>query len=432
MWDSLSVRLAERLLPGAMPVQNARSYDASSKEQSRKPEVAPEVRAKALELTKRARSNTEKLETIYDFVAQKITTVGLPLGSTGFKPRPATEVLSSGYATPEDKFVLFATLSTALELRAVPALTGYCDSKAEPRPSVFSHLLISAGDAEKQFWLDPGLEVAPFGMISPVPKKCAFLLNRGFSAPSSADHAWQPLTGQPPFAAVQHVSVDATLAPDGTLTAKLRYTMRGENELLLRMAFHQSPREQWNDVAQLLSLSDGFRGKVASVRASEPYATKEPFTVEYEIIQAKFVDWSKRPVRIPAILPLLGLPDPPAQSAASGNSSTIELGTPLEVETQTTLHLPAETSTEVPTGTSVERDYAAFSSRYDVQNGVITASRHIIFRARQLPLSRAADYNAFIRAVQNDQSQIFTLTRPNAAPPAGESKPAARPKEPKP
>jgi hypothetical protein len=86
----------------------------------------------------------------------------------------------------------------------------------------------------------------------------------------------------------------------------------------------------------------------------------------------------------------------------------------------------------VPTGTSVERDYAAFSSRYDVQNGVITASRHIIFRARQLPLSRAADYNAFIRAVQNDQAQLFTLTRPNAAPPAGESKPAARPKEPKP
>ena len=102
-------------------------------------------------------------------------------------------------------------------------------------------------------------------------------------------------------------------------------TLRGDNELFLRVAFHQSPREKWKDVAQLLALSDGFRGKITNVTASDPYATKAPFTVEYEITQPKFVDWSKEPVRIPALLPQLGLPDPPgnpASRAASAKAAT--------------------------------------------------------------------------------------------------------------
>ncbi len=87
-------------------------------------------------------------------------------------------------------------------------------------------------------------------------------------------------------------------------------------------------------------ISDGFRGQVTSVIASDPTATKEPFTVEYELSQPKFVDWSKKPVRIPALLPQIGLPEPPTKLTEDGKPSNIELGTPLNVETQLTLHLP--------------------------------------------------------------------------------------------
>ena len=104
---------------------------------------------------------------------------------------------------------------------------------------------------------------------------------------------------------------------DGTLVAKVHYTMRGENELLLRVAFHQSAREKWKDVAQLMSLSDGFRGKILSASASDPYDTRHPFVVDYEISQPKFVDWSKQPVRIPPMLPQMGMPELPAKSGSA-------------------------------------------------------------------------------------------------------------------
>jgi hypothetical protein len=234
-----------------------------------------------------------------------------------------------------------------------------------------------------------------------------------------------------PFPAVQKVVIDAILTADGNLSAKAHYSMRGDNELLLRVAFHQSAKDKWKDLAQLLSISDGFRGQVTSVTASDPYATKEPFTVDYEITQPKFVDWSKKPMRIPALLPQLGLPDPPAKPAPAAATSPIELGTPLEVETHMTLHLPPGATAVPPIGTSVVRDYATFASQYSAKGQTVTASRHIHFLERQVPADRAADYNAFLRAVQNDQAQDFTLDRQSSAVPATQS-PAAPIPTPKP
>jgi len=422
-------------LPDAKPLENVRTYQESVEELSRKRTVTPEIASKALELTKAAATSRGRLEAIYDFVSQKIRTIDLPLGATGFKARPAKEALATGYATQEDKFVLFAALATAVKLSAGAALTGYCDARGVPRSTVFKHLLISGRDGDTSFWLDPSLEVAPFGMISSLPHKCIFVLNRKFFAMNSTGHEWQPFERRLPSAAHQKVQVDAALANDGNLNAKVHYSMRGDNELLLRLTFHKSPKEKWKDLAQLLSLSDGFRGQVTSVTAADPYATKEPFTVEYEITQPKFVDWSKKPVHIPALLPQLGLPDLPAKPASGAALSPIELGTPLEVETHMTLHLPTGTTVAPPTGTSVVRDYATFASQYSAKGQTVSASRHINFLQRQVPADRAADYYAFLRAVQNDQAQGFTLDRASLTGPAAKptaSSVAAPPPTPKP
>jgi len=70
----------------------------------------------------------------------------------------------------------------------------------------------------------------------------------------------------------------------------------------------------------------------------------------------------------------------------------------------------------------VERDYAVFSSKYTTHNAessahkvTLTASRHIHFLLREVPAARAADYKAFLHAVQNDEAQDFVLERPVAA-----------------
>jgi hypothetical protein len=268
------------------------------------------------------------------------------------------------------------------------------------------------------FWLDPSLGVAPFRVLPPAVRgKSAFLIYR-MKEGVGETFRWEMTPEDLPFASSQKVNINARLAADGALAAKVQYRMRGDNELLLRVAFHQSPKEKWSEVAQLLALSDGFRGKITNVTASDPYATEKPFTVEYEITQPKFVDWSKKPVRIPALLPQLGLPDSITKTAPGATAPTIELGTPLDVETHLTLHLPPGSTTLTPTGTSVVRDYATFASKYEGTTSTVTASRHLNFLERQIPADRATDYNAFIRSVQTDEAQEFILRPPDAPQPA--------------
>ncbi len=360
-------------------------------------------------------------EKLYRFVSQKIRTVDLPVGSTGFRVRSPSEVLSSGYGTAEDKAALFvALLPTILPARHFAlCIPGHSPEKLLPSPALFARILAVVDEGNRRVYLDLAAEVAPFGVLPASLRGTTALmlnhLNRGFLNMEDPD-LWREIPRELPFKSKQDVAVNAALTEDGKLTAKVHYSLRGDNELLLRVAFHQSSKDKWKELAQLLSISDGFRGRVTSVTASDPYATKKPFTVDYEITQPKFVDWSKKPLHIPALLPQLGLPDPPAKSAPSAAPSPIELGTPLEVETRVTLHLPPGTTATAPTGTSVQRDYATFASQYSAKGLTVTASRHINFLLRQVPAARAADYNAFLRAVQNDQAQDFTLDRPESSP----------------
>jgi transglutaminase-like putative cysteine protease len=378
------------------------------------------VRARADEDFAQTKTQTERLRSVYDFVSQKIKSVELPLGSTGYRTRKPEEIVASGYGTAEDKAALLAALARAITVEPYFYFTLSDDElSAMDLPTQFDHLLVGAYPDGKWVLLDPSQEVAPFGLISAkLRDKTAFCATEtGPSSGRMAVSLFPKLPNELPFAATQIVNVDAALTSDGKLNAKVHYSMRGDNELVLRVAFHHTPKERWKEVAQLLSITDGFRGQVTSVNASDPYATKDPFTVEYELDQPKFVDWSKKPVRIPALLPQFGLPDPPAKPASGSATAPIELGTPLEVQTKVTLHLPPGTSASAPAGTSVERDYANYSSQYSVNGSTLTATRRIKFILREVPAARAADYNAFLRAVQSDESQDFTLESPaNATP----------------
>src|SRR5208282_901701 len=351
---------------------------------------------------------------LYDLVSTKIETVDLPLDLAACHLRFPTEVLSSGYGTPEDKANLLAVLLIQGEYEKVPWIPGlwlYAKSESAenslPRPSILGGLLVSISVGKNRTYLDPSLEVAPYGVL-PVQLRRKKILEIWGRGPIEGD-PWSTTPRDLPFPSRQSVNVEASIGQDGTLKAKVKYTLRGDNELLLRVTFHQTPKERWKDVAGLLAISDGFRGQVTSVNVSDPMATKGPFTVEYEIVQAKFVDWSKKPVRIPALLPQIGLPDLPAKTAAGEAAHAIELGTPLDVDTQMTLRLPPGVKIEAPAGTSVQRDYATFSSKYSVAANTVTASRRVNFLLREIPGDRAMDYNAFVRAVQNDQAQMITL-----------------------
>ncbi len=410
-WKHFSERLGMSLIPfeGRLDEVGTPEELRRRAKDERQASHTDVIAKKAHDLTKEYKGDMAKLQTIYDFVSQKITTVDLALGSSRFVPRSAAAILSSEYATPEDKYILFASISRAAGLFAWPVFFGPCAHNHLPTPLLFKHLGIIVHTQNSSIWLDPSLEVAPFGLLPPGIGTCGIVFSKIYYPAESSSGPWVTRPTSPPIAALQKVSVEASLDTNGRLLTKVRYAMRGENELTLRVAFHQTPKERWKEVAGLLALSDGFRGTITNVTASDPMATRDPLTVEYEVIQPKFVDWSKKPVRIPALLPQIALPD--LQGKTGGE---IELGTPLDVQTSLTLKLPEGTTVQTPAGTAVARDYATFASKYDAHLNTVNVSRHINFIKRDIPAERTTDYNAFLRAVQNDQAQVIVLLPPSA------------------
>jgi len=376
---------------------------------------------KAAELTDRLPTEERKVRAIYSFVSQKVATVDLPLGATGFRTLRPSEILAMGYATSEDKFALFSSLARYFGVEAWPALLGSIDrlSDQTPSPSSLSELLVVApihreGISETSWtWLDPTLEVAPFEVVPTKLRGREALTGRLGVSLSKSPFSTVPTSL--PFRSTQRVRSTSNLSSSGALTTKVSYALRGDNELLLRVTFHQTAAEKQKEIAQYLALSDGFRGQVIDVKTSDPCDTEKPFEVEYELTQENFVDWSKKPVRIPALLPLPGLPESPKKLAAGAK---IELGPPLDIELSGTLKLPLGTTAQVPVGTSVKRDYATFVSQYSAQQNVLHFSRHLNFISSQLPAERAIDLNAFLHAVQNDQALFFELDKPASVPPA--------------
>ena len=199
--------------------------------------------SKPLSRRRMQKLRTRKSQRIFEFVSQKIATVDLPLGRDRASLPACKEVLEPAYGTQEDKYVLLAALASAKNLSPKAALSGSCNEKGTPSPSLFRHLLVSASDGKSISWLDAEHRSGTLRDASTeFGKVCVRLGSRLFLL-SSLGHGWEPLHIVPPFPAVQRVSLNATISTDGRLVTKAKYVVRGENELLLRVAFHRLQRK---------------------------------------------------------------------------------------------------------------------------------------------------------------------------------------------
>ncbi len=379
-----------------------------------------EVRARAEELVRGRATELEKLEALYDYVAKNIRYVSLSFGIGRYQPHRASEILANQYGDCKDKHTLLEALVEAIGLRAYPALI-HSTRKLDPEmpsPAQFDHMITAIPLGKDWMWLDSTTEVAPFRMLS------ANLRHRqALVIPMGTGHAAPERPGQLmetpsdlPFPATQRVEVEGRVSELGKLTAQVRYMLRGDNELLLRLAFRRTPQTQWKQLAQLLAFSDGFRGEVSEIKAGDPAATREPFQIEYHIAQANYLDWSSKKSQLALPLPAFGLPE--AGEESEGAPEPVELGTPLEIALRVQLDLPSKYAARAPVSVAVMRDYAEYRSSYKVEGSRVTADRDLRFRLREVPAARAPDYLAFARAVRADEGQSVAVESSIAGPPA--------------
>jgi len=277
-----------------------------------------------------------------------------------------------------------------------------------PMPAQFDHVITAVPLNSQLIWMDTTTEVAPFRLLAASLRNKSALL-----VPPDGAGSIVETPQDPPFLSTQRVEVDAQVSELGKLTSKLRYFVRGDNELALRIAFRRTPQTQWKELGQTVATFDGLRGDVTAVKPSDPSDTAKPFELDLDLSQPNYLDWSSKKTKVPLPLTAIGVPGVP-----DDNTKPIHLGSPLDIIVQLKLILPENFVAQPPVGVSVTRDYAEFKSSYHYENHVLTVSRSLSFKIRELPASRTGDYLAFQRAVEADETQALSVQNSATGAPA--------------
>jgi len=371
---------------------------------------SPEVRAKAEELTKGATSDMEKIEALYDFVAKNFRYVSLSLGVGRYQPHASSDVLHNQYGDCKDKHTLLASLLEAEGLHASSVLIN-SSRKLDPdvpSPSQFDHVITMLPMGKEEVWMDTTSEVAPFRLLAfSLRKKQALVIPPAVPASSVPPHL-EETPADTPMPDSEYSEVEGKVNEIGKLEAHVRYEFRGDEELMLRSVFRRVPQANWQRVIENVNSSLG--GDVSNLKVSDPAATREPFTLSYDVSRVNFLDWSKKKTEITLPLVQFNLPDFSGDDSDSeSDAEPLKLGPKAEYTYQVKLEIPARYTARAPLAISLKRDYAEYQANYKIEGAVFTAGRKLTLRQDELPSARAADYESFRRAVGSDLAQQLSV-----------------------
>lgn len=363
--------------------------------------VTPAIQAKAVELTRGLNTATEKERALYQFVATKFRYISVSFGAGRFQPHTADEVLLNQYGDCKDKHTLFAAMLKAVGIEAWPALIGAgmeFDSDV-PSPAQFNHL-ITYIPSEPGLWLDTTPEGAPFGMLQySVRDQKALIL------PDNAAARVLTTPEDLPFAADQRVEVTSKLTGDGNLTGHFDFSVRGDDEVILKSLFHATPVAQWTQLAQLILAGMGFGGTASAVSVDNPTNTEAPFHYSYDYQRKPFSDWEN--LRFTAPLPPIALvsqgeekPSEPVFSGALG-----------QARLSATMELPEGYSATISADSKLDSQFASYSATYSVDKGVFSVRRTLVRKQAMIAPDDWAAFYKFMKSVHDEESRFIQLTR---------------------
>jgi tetratricopeptide (TPR) repeat protein len=364
---------------------------------------SPEVRAKAAELTKGLTTDLDKTEALYDFVAKNFRYVSLSLGLSRYQPHAAGDVLHNQYGDCKDKHTLLAALLEAEGMHASSVLIN-SSRKLDPdvpSPGQFDHIITLLPLGKEDVWMDTTSEVAPFRLLAfTLRNKLALVIPQG-----GTPHLGET-PADPPMPDSEISEVDGKINEIGKLEVHVHYTFRGDEELMLRSIFRRVPEAQWQRVVE--NVNGGLGGDITNLKISDPAATREPFTMSYDVAKPNFLDWSKKKSELALPLCQFNLPDV-ADDDGDADAEPLKLGPKAEYVYRIKLDLPEKYKAHAPLPFSLKRDYAEYTATYKLEDSVFTASRTLTLHQGELPAARTSDYQAFRRTVGEDLGQFLAV-----------------------
>jgi len=205
-WDKVQAPITDRFLKAATPQP-----------------IPDAVKQQADQLVVGAKTEDEKAQKLFAFVAHDVRSIDLPLGWGGYEPHAPDVVLANRYADQRDKVALLLAMCSAEGIKGQPVLvrTGKVPVLANvPTVAQFDRVLAKVTIDGKDVWLDPTDDNGQYGiafagqdnLVLPLEKKTAELGARPALDPSTS---------------ISHTTATYALSANGDLDAKFGYELTG-------------------------------------------------------------------------------------------------------------------------------------------------------------------------------------------------------------
>ncbi|HEX6881461.1 MAG TPA: DUF3857 domain-containing protein [Terriglobales bacterium] len=359
--------------------------------------ASPEIISKAQALTKGLKTDREKAQALYDFVAKNYRYVSLSFGVGRFQPHSASDIFSNQYGDCKDKHTL---LSTMLNAVGIPADTLLIHSSRKldrdiPSPSQFDHVITAVHLGKDRVIVDTTSEIAPFGALwAQIRHKDGVLITPAGKAEIVTTPSEWPM---PTF---QHVEVDGKITELGRLERTVKYTTRGDLELALRTILRKVPQTNWDDVVQRIAFLDGMPGDVKDIKTSDISDTSKPFELSFTLTTPNFLDFSSKKSKFSVPLPLIRLPD-----LDEDDTDPAQLGGMGTVEVSLHLTVPDKFKLTLPLPITMKRNYAEYQSAYQLDKDKLTVDRKLTLLTSEIMPAQASNLDAFRNVVTRDAGQ---------------------------
>ena len=371
-----------------------------------------EVRGQAEALTKGLKTDLEKTQALYDFVAANFRYVSLSLGTERYQPHAAAEVLHNQYGDCKDKHTLLAALLEAEGMHASAALINSSrriDADV-PSPAQFNHVITLLSLGNDKIWMDTTTEVAPFRLLAyQLRGKQSLVVQQG-----GIPHL-EETPPDPPVTDSERTEIEGKVAESGRFDGTVALTIKGDSELAMRMIIRRLPAAELKKFVEGLNQKLGLGGEIGEFKVTEPTATHEAFVISYDVTKSNFIDWSRKKVELK--LPLASFHpaavssdvDEDAENVDSTSPEPFKLGPQNEKCYRIKLELAPRYKAQLPFAVDLDRDYGSYHSSYKLDGAFLIAERTLTTRVGELPVPRANDYRAFRRSVLADVAQFVTI-----------------------
>jgi len=198
--------------------------------------LTPDARSALDAKIQGARTLTDSIRAVHDWVAQDIRYVSIALGLGGYQPRTPGEVVQTGYGDCKDKATLFVAALGAMGVEAFPVLLSSSGGVDPLLPSVqqFDHVIAAVRQGDGYLYTDLTSDLTPYGELPPQEQGEFGLVvfrdgtSREITFPEDSIGANR---------GIQHLA--GTLDSDGTFTGHFDREASGSAQYSLRNTFSQ-------------------------------------------------------------------------------------------------------------------------------------------------------------------------------------------------